>query len=318
MLPETAHPAEEPPSAAELRARADRVLGRCDAAMAAVEAGRVPPDEGRRIPYLIAALRELRTQFERAALREAFTEDKEAQIRADERERARAAKVPAQRRGRHASSSPAARALKAVRLIVPPAAIGLGLRVWSAHRIAVPVTTAALAASVATAAVTLPGMQLTPHYGAAAKPPAVVAYSTPPATPPATPSAKARHHHRKAAEPVIAAASPSPSARPSRSPSPSPPPSAGYLDVTETAVTLEPVNPGELSGELDLSAAGGAVDWSASAPGVDLDVSGGILTAGGVQVVTVSVPSGTPAGSATIVLEPGDITVLVSWGTSPS
>jgi hypothetical protein len=94
----------------------------------------------------------------------------------------------------------------------------------------------------------------------------------------------------------------------------SPPPAAGTLDVGQVSVALRETQPGELSGEVDLNAAGGPVSWSASAPGAYLSVYAGTLPAGGVQVVTITVPApgaGAPAGSAVITFQSGSVPVPV-------
>ena len=236
---------------------------------------------------------------------------------AREAQRRALAAVP-DRRGRHRGSRQRDRdgqppLMRPVPALIPAAA--LVARLWSAHRVLAPVAASALAAS-AVAAVTLPAMQHAPYYAPAVKAPAVVAYSAPPVLPPASHRARGKHHRRKA--PAAAAATPSPSASPS--PHASPLPSPGVLDVAEESVTLRPVSPGELTGSIDVAADGGPVSWSASAPGLSLGSSGGTLADGGVQVITVSVPSGQPAGSAVVTFRSGGATVQVpvTWGAPPS
>jgi hypothetical protein len=316
MLPGTARDDDPAPTGCELvRQRGGALLEEYGALMAAVAADPEFPDRARRMISLSADIRALRAALAGHVLGDelldAHGRRQYQRGRADER----AAAVPVQRRARHASSPRAAVLLNVVKVILPPAAIGLAARIWAAHRIAVPVTSAALAASVVTYAA-VPSMQHAPYYTPAAKAPAAAAYSAPPAVPAEvvlSPAVK-RGHHRKGARHVTVAALPSASASPSPSPAATVP--AGTLDVAQAEVVLRPGSPGELSGQVDLYAAGGPVTWSASVPGLSLDSWGGTLASGGVQVVTVTMPSGMPPGTATLTLEPGDETVQVSWGAS--
>jgi hypothetical protein len=91
-------------------------------------------------------------------------------------------------------------------------------------------------------------------------------------------------------------------------------PSAGTLAVSPTTVLLSPL----LGGSLTLTASGGPVSWSVSAPASllgELTVSpaSGTLSAGGTATVTITV-SGLLSLDSQLTVEPGGRAVTVVLG----
>ena len=349
MLPGTARE-PEPPTCAELRRKADDLLTRYGTVMAGAAAGHPPPDQARREALLTAALRELRAQFAAAAVSEAYVREVEADAEARGFERGRQRTAPRQRPGRH-SAAPASRWQQGVLRVVPAVltaaaaslrALGAGLRHSpAAQHAAAAASWAGQHAQVLAAGGAAGGLVLTavlvpavaahpahagPGVGASVPAPAASAYAAVPIAP--LPAGTPVTHGRADVKTAGQLPGPGPSATPAPS---SPPAPAAGLDATQASITLRPFNPGALSGELDLSAsgaAGSAVSWQVTGAseaalltaGVTLDSWSGVLTAGGVQVVTVTVPDGTPAGSAVITITASGqvpVTVAVTWGASP-
>lgn len=214
--------------------------------------------------------------------------------------------------------------LRVVPGFVPLAAFAKQGWGWAASHTAATVTGATAVTAVVAGAgiVTLATPPATAHPAhPATLPPAAGLWTATPITSPAgkPKAAVARDGHLITAvpsPPYPYATAPPSSAAPARS-SPAPQPAVvmqGTLDITETTVTLRPgVLLGELSGTLTLTATGGPVSWTASAPGLSLDTSGGTIPTGQTVVVTVSVPLGQLGGSGTVTLEPGGVQVQVSW-----
>jgi hypothetical protein len=180
------------------------------------------------------------------------------------------------------------------------AGAAIARRSWLAHHVTAAVAIPATAA-VAVAGVYAGGQPRTLEYRThSASAPAAAR----PAAHPAPPARWA------AARPAADAARVQPY-RPSQPHVPAPlapvPPAAaapGVLSVQQVSITLTPGPvPGELTGTITLAASGGPVTWSASVtPGLGLDDEDGTLAAGGVQVVTVSVPAGTVLQGAQVVI----------------
>lgn len=196
---------------------------------------------------------------------------------------------------------------------VLPVAVAAGLHWARGHALHAMSAVAAAAAVTISAAgmVTLPDVHAAPPV-----PPrhAVVASLVPAGAILIRPVAARRPRTAGASVPVSGAATPAASRRPSPGPLSSAA-SPGVLDVTQEQVTLRPEGPGELSGQVDLSADGGPVSWSASVPGADLAPFAGSIPAGSVQVVTITVAAGTAAGSAVATFTAAGATtpVTVTW-----
>jgi hypothetical protein len=326
MMPETAQAADEPPACGELRRKADGLLDRYDGVMADVAAGRMPPDQGRRISLLTAALREVRTQLGRIAFQEAVLE--EAEVRAEARgfERGRAARTA----GRHRSASQRPGTVTALRpfqtgsLAVAFAAAARSggrnvvkhARVILTHKASVGLAATSLAAAGAATVVAVSfNTNLTPYttHMPVQQPPAAAQAQVSP-TWQYQPRLRVETHGSASpsAIPVFAGGGASPSASPLPSSSASDAVAPGTLDVTESTITLRPADPGELSGQFTITAAGGPVTWTASAPGLDLDAYGGTIPAGHLQVITVTM---TTAGGEQ---PPGSAVITVYAGGQPS
>ncbi len=349
MTPETAQSPSDTPTCAELRRKADDLLNRYGTVMDGAASGGAGADQARREALLTAALRELRAQFAAAAISEAYVREVEADAEARGFERGRG-RAPRQRPGRH-SAAPASRWQQGVLRVVPAVltaaaaslrALGAGLRHSpAAQHAAAAASWAGQHAQVLAAGGAAGGLVLTavlvpavaahpahagPGVGASVPAPAASAYAAVPIAP--LPAGTPVTHGRADVKTAGQLPGPGPSATPAPS---SPPAPAAGLDATQASITLRPFNPGALSGELDLSAsgaAGSAVSWQVTGAseaalltaGVSLDSWSGVLTAGGVQVVTVTVPDGTPAGSAVITIAASGqvpVTVAVTWGASP-
>ena len=298
MMPETAQEPAGPPACAELRRRADELLDEYDAVMAGARAGRMPPDQGRRIVLLTYALRELRTQLHRVACDEAYVEEAEARAEARGFELGRAAA------GRHRVSRQRTGPQwlhkvydgKAPAVIPGLAAAGQALR-----HLALPLTgTAAVAGGIAFGAQQL---AQSPHaaagepharsYAAASLDPvqAVPVITIPPS------SGKHARLDADSARPLSVTVTPSwPLRQPAPAPSPvsSQAPAPGTLDVTQMELVTGPAG----SAELDFSAIGGGLRWWAwASDGVSVSLSTGTLASGQPQSVTVTLGPGVTAGT---------------------
>jgi hypothetical protein len=320
MQPERAPLPPEVPSLAELQIAAGVLLGHCDAVMVAMEAGSVPPDDGWRIPHLVAGVRELRTKLTAASLQAALTEEKEAWIRADERA-AIAAAVPRHRRarqqeGRHARSG-------AVLKLAPAVAVGGALLRRSltrrpvlaalrtsltAHKVAM-VASSAVAAGGTAAVLTVtalgPHVNL-PYTGpsSAAPAPAASIFGAVPiplpsssliaqdVTHPETITARKDLGSRTPVSPsLLPSTLPSPAgSSPAAPPASSAPAGPAVLTVSTSGLDLSAVS----QATVILTASGsGWVSWSVATTGTDLVFSAthGVLAAGQTATITVSLAS---------------------------
>ena len=220
MMPETAQ--EDGPAGAgcrEVRQRMDVMLAEFGAVIAAIQHDPDRPDNGRRMTSLTAALREVRDVQAGHALGHELLGAAYQRGRADER--AAAARVPAQRRGRHtAAGAPRPGWQRAALRVIPVGMLGLAARILSAHRVLAP---AALAAAIGgtAVAVQMQPARTVPDYASTAPAPAASIYA---AAPMASPAALTRPRTavRKARRIATQAPADGPTSFPVPSLSPSP------------------------------------------------------------------------------------------------
>lgn len=320
MMPETAQ--EDGPAGAgcrEVRQRMDVMLAEFGAVIAAIQHDPDRPDNGRRMTSLTAALREVRDVQAGHALGHELLGAAYQRGRADER--AAAARVPAQRRGRHtAAGAPRPGWQRAALRVIPVGMLGLAARILSAHRVLAP---AALAAAIGgtAVAVQMQPARTVPDYASTAPAPAASIYA---AAPMASPAALTRPRTavRKARRIAAQAPADGPTSFPVPSPSPSPSslpssPAAPLLTVPAAPVSLGVY----VAGSITIgNPQDQAVSWSADCgPDVAAIPSQGVLEPGqqGYQV-RLDVNAADGASAASCLFEPGDERVTVTWAGAGS
>lgn len=336
MMPEAARDgAAATAGCGELQQRMAALLDRCEALEASIRDDRDRPGLGRQVTLWTAALRETRDWMDGHVLADVLAAAIEArgEARGYERGLAAAARVPGQRKARHAAEqrplwprlagsaeSPAALAPLAggwavLRSLLGHHAAAKALAGAGALGIGVSVVTAAPSAL---APYTSPWAAVPHHIAApAAAPFSAVRIPQLPADtdPPSVAAVRARPARPRPGPPGF----PLPPPAPPTPPSPAPPSaSPGVLDVTQAAVILRQTTPGTYTGQLVLYATGGPVSWSVDWLGTSavlaFDTPSGILPAGTPFAVTVSVSADqvTPGASWTVTLQPGGQPVTVT------
>ena len=335
MMPDAARDEAAPAGLTERLARLDAAIDRFEDATAALEDAH-GPDVAPRLTRATAAGREVRAEVAAAAAAAALTDslirDIRDQARREGFEQGLAASAP--RRGRHASASLPARALRVVTGIAGAVGLTGALRHVLGAGTAAKVTTASLTAVILTggAVAVIPGASGALHFGVSpAGTPAPVA-SIEAAVPIAPPLSvrrliasvgrpDARSSAPAAVPPLPVSSVPPPPVPPSPAQAPATT-AAGTLQADVTEATL-PDADGNYSGTVNLSATGGLVTWHATCPDPDVIIDGshvGTLDpAGQPYALTFSIDPAAQAigGSAVITLWPGDIQVEVTWAALP-